>query len=294
MEKRAWFTNTPLALALAGPQLLLVLVFFYWPSATALYWAFTLEQPWGGGNAFVGLDNFRAIFADREYWNSVILSMVFALAATALAMASGMLLALAVDRQLKGHQGFRWMLIWPYAIAAPAAGLAFRFLLSPEAGVIAYLNHRFPGFWDPTLNGSHAMILIVVAYSWKYIAYNFLFMLAGLQSIPRSVIEAAAMDGSRPLRRIFDIQLPLLTPTVFFLLIVNLTDSFVDSFGIVDITTGGGPAKSTELLVYKIYFDGFRGLDYSGAAAQSIILMLLVIVLTFVQFRFVERKIHYA
>jgi sn-glycerol 3-phosphate transport system permease protein len=204
-----------------------------------------------------------------------------------------MLLALAVDRKLKGHQGFRWALIWPYAVAAPAAGLAFRFLLSPEAGLVAYLNHRYPGIWNPTVNGTQAMILIIVAYSWKYVAYNFLFMLAGLQSIPKSLIEAAAMDGSRPLRRIRDIQLPLMTPTIFFLLIVNLTDSFVDSFGIVDITTEGGPAKATDLLVYKIYFDGFRGLDYSGAAAQSIILMLLVIVLTFIQFRFVERRIHY-
>ncbi|HEX2528621.1 MAG TPA: ABC transporter permease subunit [Geminicoccus sp.] len=293
MEKRVWFTDTPLAVALVLPQVLLVLLFFYWPSGAALYWAFTLEQPWGGGNSFVGLENFQTIFGDGQYWNSVVRSMVFALASTALAMAMGMLLALAVDRKLKGHQGFRWALIWPYAVAAPAAGLAFRFLLSPEAGLVAYLNHRYPGIWNPTVNGTQAMILIIVAYSWKYVAYNFLFMLAGLQSIPKSLIEAAAMDGSRPLRRIRDIQLPLMTPTIFFLLIVNLTDSFVDSFGIVDITTEGGPAKATDLLVYKIYFDGFRGLDYSGAAAQSIILMLLVIVLTFIQFRFVERRIHY-
>ncbi|WP_191059163.1 ABC transporter permease subunit [Geminicoccus harenae] len=294
MDKRAWFRNTPLALALAAPQLLLVLLFFYWPSGAALYWAFTLEQPWGGGNVFVGLDNFRAIFGDPLYWNSVGRSVVFALASTLLAMGLGMLLALAVDRRLKGHAGFRWALIWPYAIAAPAAGLAFRFLLSPEAGMIAYLNHGFPGLWNPVVNGWQAMVLIIVAYSWKYVAYNFLFLLAGLQSIPRSVIEAGAMDGARPLRRMWDLQLPLLTPTIFFLLVVNLTDSFVDSFGIVDLTTEGGPNKSTELLVYKIYFDGFKGLDYSGAAAQSIILMVLVISLTFIQFRFVERRIHYS
>ena len=279
---------------LAMPQVLLVLVFFYWPSGAALYWAFTLQQPWGGGNIFVGLDNFKQMFADAQYWNSVALSVEFALASTAVAMAVGMLLALAVDRRLKGHAGFRWLLIWPYAVAAPAAGLAFRFLLAPQAGLIAYLNQRFPGFWDPTIDGAQAMVLIVAAYSWKYIAYNFLFMLAGLQSIPKSLIEAAAMDGARPMRRVRDIQIPLLTPTLFFLVIVNLTDSFVDSFGIVDITTEGGPNKATELLVYKIYFDGFRGLDYSGAAAQSIILMLMVIVLTFVQFRFVERRIHYS
>jgi sn-glycerol 3-phosphate transport system permease protein len=184
-------------------------------------------------------------------------------------------------------------MVWPYAIAAPALGVAFRFILAPEAGFMAYINHIVPGLWNPALNGTQAMIAIVIAYVWKYIGYNFIFFLAALQAIPKSLIEAAAMDGSGLLRRVKDIQIPLLTPTIFFLVVINLTDSFTDSFGIVDLMTGGGPDRATELMVYKIFFDGFKGLDYSGAAAQSVILMLLVIALTVFQFRFLERRVHY-
>jgi len=184
-------------------------------------------------------------------------------------------------------------MVWPYAIAAPALGVAFRFILAPEAGFMAYINHIVPGLWNPALNGGQAMVAIVIAYVWKYIGYNFIFFLAALQAIPKSLIEAAAMDGSGLLRRVKDIQVPLLTPTIFFLVVINLTDSFTDSFGIVDLMTGGGPDRATELMVYKIFFDGFKGLDYSGAAAQSIILMLLVIALTVFQFRFLERRVHY-
>jgi len=294
MDKRVYFTNPWLGYALILPQLALVFTFFYWPAGEALYWAFTLEQPWGGGNEFVGLENFRNVFGDDQYWSSVVTSCVFAFASTALAMGTALTLALFVDRRLRGHKAFQVSLVWPYAVAAPAVGLAFRFLLAPEAGILAALNRHFPDLWNPALDGLDAMILIVIAYSWKYAAYNFLFFLAGLQAIPRPLIEASAMDGSGVLRRMWDIQLPLLTPTFFFLLVINITESFVDSFGIVDLTTEGGPAKSTDLMVYKIYFDGFKGLDYSGAAAQSIVLMGLVMVLTFVQFRYVERKMHYS
>ena len=197
------------------------------------------------------------------------------------------------DRQLAGSRFYRVVLIWPYGIAAPALALAFRFILAPEAGFLAVVNQIWPGIWNPALDGNDAMASIIVAFSWKYVGYNFIFFLAALQAIPRSLIEAAAMDGSGVIRRIRDIQFPLITPTMFFLLVINITDSFQDSFGIVDIMTGGGPAHATDLMVYKIYFDGFKGLDYSGAAAQSIILMLLVIVLTIVQFRFIERRVHY-
>ena len=291
--RRAYFKNNWIAALVVAPQLLIIFVFFYWPSSQALYWAFTLEQPWGGGNEWVGFENFTFLLADDRYWQSVRVSVIYALATTALAMGMALILALFADRQLRGYKSFRIGLIWPYAVAAPAIGLAFRFIFNPSAGVASYLNYAFPDFWNPVMNGSHAMTMVVIAGAWKQVSYSFIFFLAGLQSIPRSLTEAAAMDGARPMRRMMDIQLPLLTPTFFFLLVINITDSFTDSFGIVDTMTSGGPARATNLIVYKIYEDGFRGLDYSGAAAQSIILMILVIALTFVQFRYIERRVHY-
>ena len=292
-EGRAFFTNRRLGWALIAPQLLLIFTFFYWPAGQALYWAFTLERPWGGGNEWVGFGNFTAMLSDPVYWNSVVSSIVFATASTALAMAAALVLALLADRELRGARLYRSVLVWPFAIAAPALGMAFRFILAPEAGFMAYVNHLWPGLWNPALDGADAMTCIVIAFSWKYVSYDFIFFLAALQAIPKSLIEAAAMDGAGLLRRMRDIQVPLVAPTLFFLVVVNLTDSFTDSFGIVDIMTQGGPARATDLMVYKIYFDGFKGLDYSGAAAQSIILMLLVILLTIAQFRFIERRIHY-
>jgi sn-glycerol 3-phosphate transport system permease protein len=292
-ERRAFFTSRWLGVALIVPQILLIFTFFYWPAGQALFWAFTLERPWGGGNEWVGLANFTAILSDRVYWSSIVSSVIFAVASTGLAMAAALVLALLTDRELRGWRAYRAVLVWPFAIAAPALGMAFRFILAPEAGFMAYLNHLWPGLWNPALDGVDAMICIVVAFAWKYVGYNFIFFLAALQAIPKSLIEAAAMDGAGLIRRMRDIQLPLLAPTLFFVTVINLTDSFTDSFGIVDIMTQGGPARATNLMVYKIYFDGFKGLDYSGAAAQSIILMLLVILLTIAQFRFVERRIHY-
>lgn len=291
--RRAHFKTSWIVVALLAPQLLVIFVFFYWPSAQALYWAFTLEQPWGGGNTWVGFDNFERILLDPYYWNSVRVSVIYALATTALAMFMALVLAMFVDRQLRGYRAFRVGLIWPYAVAAPAVGLSFQFVFNPGAGVFSFINTLSPGLWDPSRYPSHAVLSIVIAGAWKQVAYSFIFFLAALQSIPRSLTEAAAMDGARPVRRMIDVQLPLLTPTVFFLIVINITDSFTDSFGIVDTLTGGGPFRATDLLVYKIYTDGFQGFDYSGAAAQSIILMLLVMGLTFVQFRYVERRVHY-
>jgi sn-glycerol 3-phosphate transport system permease protein len=291
--RRAYFKTSWIAALLVAPQLIIIFVFFYWPSSQALYWAFTLEQPWGGGNEWVGFDNFRAVLGDPVYWSSVRVSIVFALASTMLAMAMALTLALFADRQLRGYRFYRVGMIWPYAIAAPAVGLAFRFVFNPGAGLFSYINTIFPGLWDPTLNGLQALVMVIIAGSWKLVAYNFIFFLAALQSIPRSLVEAGAMDGAGTLRRMWDIQLPLMAPTFFFILVINITDSFTDSFGIVDTLTGGGPARATELMVYKIYADGFRGFDYSGAATQSVILMLLVMALTFVQFRYVERRVHY-
>jgi sn-glycerol 3-phosphate transport system permease protein len=293
MEKRVTFSSTTIGALFAAPMMVLVFVFFYWPSGQALYWAFTLEQAWGGGNRWVGFRNFAELLRDPVYWDAVVRSLVFGLASTGVAMGIALLLALFTDRELRGHRVYRTVFVWPYAIAAPALGLAFRFILAPEAGLLAFINRTWPGLWNTALDGTDAMIAVIVTFAWKYIGYNFIFFLSALQGIPRSQIEAAAMDGSGPWRRMLDIQLPLLTPTLFFLMIINITESFQDSFGIVDIMTSGGPARATELMVYKIYFDGFKGLDYSGAAAQSIILMGLVVLLTIVQFRFIERRVHY-
>lgn len=294
MEKRATFSNLWLAAAFIAPQMLLVFVFFYWPSGEALYWAVTLEPPFGGANEWVGWLNFSTVFNDPKYWNSVRISIAFAGLATVLSLIIAALLALFVDRRLPGHQLYKFTFFLPYALAAPSVGLAFRFIFSPDAGFVSAINRVWPNLWNPALDGWDAFLLIVFAQSWKMVGYNFIFFLAALQSIPRSVTEAGAMDGASVLRRMWDIQLPLIAPTLFFLIIINITDSFVDSFGIVDVTTSGGPARATDLMVYKIYFDGFEGKDYSLAAAQSIVLMLLIIALTFIQFRFVERRIHYS
>jgi sn-glycerol 3-phosphate transport system permease protein len=293
MERRAVYRNKVLPWLLIGPQLILVLVFFYWPTSQALYWAFTLEQPWGGGNLWAGFDNFLYIFRDDRYWSTVLRSAFYALAATGLSMFVALTLASFVDRALKGTKLFQSVFIWPYAIAAPAAGVAFRFIFSPEAGLVGGINEIWPGLWDPSTNGIQALFMVIICHAWLGIGYNFVFFLAALQMIPRSLNEAGAMDGARPFRRMLDLQLPLIAPTAFFLLIMNIISSFTDSFGLIDTMTEGGPVGQTEVMVYKIYVDGFKGLDYSGAAAQSIVLMLLVIGLTFIQFKWVERRVHY-
>lgn len=294
MERRAYYRNRVLPWLLVAPQLLLVLVFFYWPTSQALYWAFTLEQPWGGGNEWVGFDNFTAVFSDSRYWATVLRSAVYGVSATVISMVIALTLALFVDRGLRGTKLFQSVFIWPYALAAPVVGVAFRFILSPEAGMVGAVNLVWPGIWDPATNGTHALIMVIICHAWLSIGYNFVFFLAGLQMIPRSISEAGAMDGARPARRMFDLQLPLIAPTTFFLLIMNIISTFTDSFALIDTMTEGGPIGSTEVMVYKIYENGFKGLDYSGAAAQSIVLMLIVIALTFVQFKWVERRIHYA
>ncbi|MGV3490635.1 MAG: ABC transporter permease subunit [Devosia sp.] len=293
MERRAVYRNKVLPWLLIGPQLILVLVFFYWPTSQALYWAFTLEQPWGGGNLWAGIDNFLYIFRDNRYWGTVLRSAFYALATTGLSMLVALMLASFVDRALKGTKVFQSVFIWPYAIAAPAAGVAFRFIFSPEAGLVGGINEIWPGIWDPSTNGAQALAMVIICHAWLGIGYNFVFFLAALQMIPRSLNEAGAMDGARPFRRMLDLQLPLIAPTAFFLLIMNIISSFTDSFGLIDTMTEGGPVGQTEVMVYKIYVDGFKGLDYSGAAAQSIVLMLLVIGLTFIQFKWVERRVHY-
>jgi len=293
LERSAYYRNRVLPWLLLAPQLTLVLVFFYWPTSQALYWAFTLEQPWGGGNSWVGLQNFISIFGDKSYWSTVLRSGLYAAVTTGISMSIALVLASFVDRSLKGTKFFQSVYVWPYAIAAPAAGVAFRFIFAPESGLIGALNTIWPGLWNPAINGGQALLMVMVCHAWLGIGYNFIFFLAALQMIPRSISEAGAMDGARPVRRLLDLQLPLIAPTVFFLMIMNLISSFTDSFGLIDVMTEGGPFGQTEVMVYKIYFDGFKTLDYSGAAAQSIVLMLIVIALTFVQFKWVERRVHY-
>lgn len=294
MNKRATFSGLWLPLLLIAPQMLLIFLFFYWPTATALYWAFTATPPFGGSQIWIGLQNFQQIFSDAIYWDSVLVSLQFCLLSTTLSLSVGLVLALLVDRQLALSQVYVFGFFLPFAIAAPAAGLAFRFIFAPDAGFVSAINQFWPGAWNPAFNGTDALTLIVLANAWKMTAYNFIFFIAALQGVPRSLMEASAMDGAGVLRRMRDIQVPLILPTFFFLIIINVAESFVDSFGIVQITTGGGPARATELMVFKIYSDGFKGLDYSLAAAQSIVLMLMVTGLTIIQFRFAERRIHYS
>ena len=295
MEKRSVFKSTWLPLLFALPQLALIALFFYWPAVAVVNWAFTLEPPFGGAAEFVGLANFQETFTDPLYWNSVSVSLVFAVVGPFFAILIGLTLALAVDRQLPGSGFFRVLYILPFAIAGPAAGMAFRFILSPERGLAASLNAIYPDIWNPAKFGSHALALVIIIFIWKWAGYTFIFLLAGLQSVPRSLTEAAAMDGSGPIRRAIDIQVPLLAPTLFFLTVTMMTEGFVgsDTFGIVHHTTGGGPNHATEVMVFRIVQEAFQGLNYSGASAQSIILIGLIMVFTFIQFRFIERRVHY-
>ncbi len=293
MIKRVTFRRIWLAYALVFLQLAITLVFFVWPAGQALYQSFLLEDPFGLSSQFVWLDNFRALFEDEHYVDSFQRTLVFSAATTFAAMALSLAFAVMADRVIKGATGYKTLLIWPYAVAPAVAGVLWFFLFNPSIGVVAYWLHQMGYDWNHTLDRTDAFILIVVAAAWKQISYNFLFFLAGLQSIPRSLIEAAAIDGASPWKRFWTVVFPLLSPTTFFLLVVNVVYAFFDTFGIVHATTAGGPAKATEILVYKVFNDGFIGLDLGGSAAQSVILMLIVIGLTVVQFRYVERRVEY-
>ena len=294
MIKRVLFSNRRLPYLLILPEVLLILVFFYWPSFTALFWAFTLEPPFGGHAQWVGLDNFRELFSSAAYYNSALVTLIFALWTTLLSMGLALILAIFVDRVVRGLIVYRAALMWPYAVAAPAAAVAFQFIFQPGVGFFAFLNDIWPGIWDPNIDGLDAMIMVIIAASWKSITYNFIFFLAGLQAIPRTFVEAAALDGAGPIQRFFTIVFPLLSPTFFFLLVINVTDSFTEGFGIINVMTKGGPGGATNILVYKVYQDGFVGLDLSGSSAQSVVLMALVVFLTIIQFRWIERRIQYA
>jgi len=293
VEKRVVFRSAWLPYALLAPQIAITVVFFFLPAAQAAWYSFQLQDAFGLRSEFVGLQNFEALFASPQYLQSFRTTAVFSVLVAFFGLAISLLLATMADRVLRGALAYKTFLIWPYAVAPAIAGVLWAFLFAPSIGVVTYFLRKFGVDWNWIINGDQAMLLIVIASVWKQISYNFLFFLAGLQSIPRSLIEAAAIDGAGPARRFWTIVFPLLSPTTFFLLVVNIVYAFFDTFGVIDATTQGGPGQSTNILVYKVYHDGVKAADLGGSSAQSVILMIIVITLTVVQFRFVERKVQY-
>ena len=293
MEKRAVFRGSLLPYLLLVPQLAVTLIFFYAPASQAIRQSFLLEDAFGLNTSFVWFDNYTTLLSRPEYYNSLGTTLIFAILVAGLSLSLALLLAVQANRHIAGAGVYKTLLIWPYAVAPAVAGVLWLFMFQPSLGLVARGMHSLGMPWNPLLDGTHAMVLVVLAATWKQISYNFLFFLAGLQAIPRSVIEAAAVDGAGPSRRFWTITLPLLSPTVFFLLVVNIVYVFFDTFGIIDAVTGGGPAKATETLVYKVYSDGKLGSDLGGSAAQSVILLAIVIGLTAIQFRYIERRVVY-
>ena len=293
MEKRVVFRSRWLPYALVAPQLAITIAFFFWPASQALYQSLLLQDPFGTSVQFVGFDNFRTLFRDEGYLASFRVTVVFSVLVAGIGLSLSLLLAVMADHVVRGALVFRTLLIWPYAVAPAVAGVLWVFLFSPSIGILPYWLGQLGYHWNHLLDSRQAMTLVVIAAVWKQVSYNFLFFVAGLQSIPKSLIEAAAIDGAGPMRRFWTIVFPLLSPTTFFLLVVNIVFAFFDTFGIIDAATQGGPGQSTTVLVYKVFQDGFKGLDLGGSAAQSVILMMIVITLTVVQFRYIERKVQY-
>ena len=293
MQRRVTFRSPWLPYALVAPQIIITLVFFIWPASQALFQSLLVEDPFGLRSEFVWFENFEELFGDPLYGESFWITVVFSVSTTFLALSSGLLLAVMANRVIKGATFYKSALLWPYAVAPAVAGVLWLFMFSPANGIIALTLDALGYEWNHVLDGNQAMLLVVLAAAWKQVAYNFLFFLAGLQMIPKSLIEAAAIDGAGPARRFWTIVFPLLSPTTFFLLVVNVVYAFFDTFGIIHAVTSGGPAGATNILVYKVYNDGFVGLDLGGSAAQSVILMIIVISLTVVQFRYLERKVQY-
>ena len=293
VEKRVLFRSRGLPWLLIAPQMAIVLTFFFWPTGQALYQSVLSQDAFGTTTEFVGLENFSRLFGDELYLASFRTTAVFSLLVAVIGLSIALLLAAMVDRVSRGSRLYTTLLIWPYAVAPVIAGVLWLFLFAPTAGVVSHALRAIGIEWNHLLNANHAMTLIVMAAVWKQISYNFLFFLAGLQSIPKSLIEAAAIDGAGPWRRFWTVIFPLLSPTTFFLLVINVVYAFFDTFAIIDAATQGGPGKETSILVYKLYHDGFKGLDLGGSAAQSVVLMVIVIALTMIQFRYVEKRVQY-
>ncbi|MEO6271038.1 MAG: sn-glycerol-3-phosphate ABC transporter permease UgpA [Lautropia sp.] len=293
MEKRVRFKSKLLPWLLLAPQLAVVLIFFFLPAGQALIQSVQREDAFGFSTEFVGLENFAALFHDDSYLDSFRVTAVFSILVAGIGLSISLLLAVFADRVIKGAAFYKTILVVPYAVAPAVAGVLWLFMFSPSVGVVSFWLNRLGFDWNHLLDSDHALALIVMASVWKQISYNFLFFLAGLQSIPKSLIEAAAIDGASFWHRFRTIVFPLLSPTTFFLLVINIVFAFFDTFAIIDATTQGGPGQATKILVYKVFYDGFKGLDLGSSAAQSVVLMVIVIALTVIQFSYVEKKVKY-
>jgi len=294
MIKRSFFKSKFLPYLLILPQIVITLTFFYWPAIQGIFQSFLLSDPFGRQSTFVWFYNYIELFTDPLYLGSIFTTFFFSMAVAAVSLSLGLFIATMANRALKAKALTRTLLIWPYAVAPAISGIMWLFLLHPSYGVVALAIKRWFGTnWNPVLYGNDAMIMIVMASAWKQVSYNFVFFMAGLQAVPKSLIEAAAIDGAGPLRRFYTITFPLLSPTFFFLTVMNIIYSFFETFGIIHTVTQGGPGGSTNILVYKVYQDGFVGLNLGSSAAQSVVLMTLIIVITFLQFKFVEKKVQY-
>ncbi len=291
--KRTIFPNRGLPYALLAPQLIVTAVFFLWPAGQAFWQSFLREDPFGLRTSFVWLRNYSELFASPHYVNSLGVTAVFSISVAVLSLGIALVLAVAADRLVRSAGAYTTLLVWPYAVAPAVAGIMWWFLFNPTIGIFPYLLRGLGYGWNHSLSRTDAMTLVVIAASWKQISYNFLFFLAGLQAIPASLSEAAAIDGAGPVKRFFTIVFPLLSPTTFFLVVINVVYAMFDTFGIIHATTEGGPAQATNILVYKVYEDGFINLNLGGSAAQSVVLMAIVIALTVVQFRYIERRVEY-
>ncbi|WP_160007227.1 sn-glycerol-3-phosphate ABC transporter permease UgpA [Rhizobium sp. 18055] len=291
--KRTVFKSRFLPYALLAPQLIITIIFFVWPACQAVWQSFLRQDPFGLKDTFVGLANYAQLLHDPDYLNSLSVTLVFSIGVTVLSMGLSLLFAVCVNRVLRSQRFYTTLLVWPYAVAPAASGLLWWFMFNPSVGIIPY-GLGFLGYnWDHRLNPNNAMVLIIIAAAWKQISYNFLFFVAGLQSVPHSLTEAAAIDGAGPVKRFWTIVFPLLSPTTFFLAVINITYAMFDTFPIIDAATSGGPSQSTNILVYKVYADGFVGLNLGPSAAQSVVLMLIVVILTVIQFRWIEKKVQY-
>ncbi|MCP4111615.1 MAG: ABC transporter permease subunit [Desulfobacteraceae bacterium] len=294
MKKKAYFTSKTLPYFLILPQVLVTVTFFYWPALQGLAQSLMISDPFGLHSRFVWFDNYITLFKDPLYLKSVFITLVFSASTAFTAISIGLFIAAMANRALKFKPLVRTMLIWPYAVAPAISGILWLFLLHPSFGVVALAFKKWFGFdWNPVLSGTDALVMVIMASSWKQVSYNFVFFVAGMQAIPTSLMEAAAMDGAGPFRRFWTITLPLLSPTLFFVTVMNIIFSFFETFGIIHTVTQGGPGGATNILVYKVYQDGFIGLNLGSSAAQSIVLMSLIIVITLLQFKYVERKVQY-
>jgi len=293
MQKRVIFPHKVLPYLLLAPQILVTVVFFFLPAGQAVWQSMLMQDAWGLRQEFVWFENFTRVLSDPNYVQAIWVTIVFSLAVTALAMIPALLLAVMADKHIRGATTYKTLIIWPYAVAPAVAAVLWLFMFHPSIGIVGQALNRWGVQWNYALNGNQALLLVILASAWKQVAYNFLFFLAGLQSIPKSIVEAAQIDGAKPMRRFWTVVFPLLSPTTFFLLVVNVVYAFFDTFGTIDALTKGGPGTSTVTLIYRVYVDGNNNLNLGTSAAQSVILMAIVIVLTAVQFRYVERRVHY-